>query len=114
MTDPTELAAPVFKGPPTMPKWPFLVGDLLLLGLALVVYWQGGHPPFGNRAGLVAWEGCLLAACCALGAWISITPFLLEYRAWARMAEIDRVDIAVQQIRNLDQLGRQIGSATSS
>ncbi len=114
MSDLTDTAAPVFKGPPTLPKWPFLAGDLLLLGLAAVVYWQGGHPPFGDRSGLLAWEAWVLAACCAVGAWISITPFLLEYRAWSRMAEIDRVDVAVEQIRNLDQLGRQIGSATSS
>lgn len=114
MTDQTETTAPVFNAPPVVPKWPFFLGDALLLALALLIYWQEGHPPFGTKVGLAPWEGAVFTACLALGAWISILPFLLEHRTWSRLAELGHVDTAVKQIQNLDQLGRQIGSATSS
>ena len=29
---------------PSVPKWPFFLGDAILLGLAYFIYWQGATP----------------------------------------------------------------------
>jgi molecular chaperone GrpE (heat shock protein) len=110
----TEQSASATPALPKLPWWPFFLGDALLLGLAGVIYWQGGHPPFGTHAGLAPWEAAAMAGCVLAGGWLFVTPFLLQYRAWARLAEISRVDVAIQQVQNIEQIGRQIGSASSS
>jgi len=46
--------------PPKLPKWPFVLGDALLLGLGAFIYFQSTRP-------MGSWEilGCTL--CVALG-----------------------------------------------
>ena len=100
--------------PPPLAKWPFILGDVLLVAVAVVCYAQGRHWPFGTSVGLSPWEGWVLTACIFLGATLSAVPFLLEYRAWIRWGEVDKVRQALQQIRNIEQVGRQVASATAS
>jgi molecular chaperone GrpE (heat shock protein) len=91
---------------PRLPKWPFFLGDALLLALAYLIYQQCSLV-------MTAWEALALTACVAAGAFISVTPFLLEYRAMSRWAEAERLQKAVLQIQNIEVIGRQIQSATA-
>jgi len=91
---------------PNLPKWPFLVGDAMLLGVAWFIFWQ-------SRSPLGHWEMVVLAACVALGAWAGVLPFLLEYRAASRWAEADRLRAAALQIGNIEIIGRQIANSSA-
>jgi molecular chaperone GrpE (heat shock protein) len=91
---------------PRLVKWPFLVGDALLLGLAYFFCSQSTHP-IGFR------ELCVCALCVALGAVLAILPFLVEHRSMVRLLETDKLTTTVSQIKNLEQLSAQIGYATN-
>jgi len=57
---------------PKLPKWPFLLGDALLLGTAWIIANQN-HNPF-NGAPLIA-----IVACVTVGALLGAIPFLADY-----------------------------------
>jgi molecular chaperone GrpE (heat shock protein) len=92
---------------PRIPKWPFLVGDLVLLGMAALVFWQGASP-------LVVWEMLVMAGCVALGATLSVTPFVLEYHYFSKLAQVERLQRSLLQVHKIETVGRQIASATAS
>lgn len=94
------------KNLPAVPKWPFLLGDTLCLGLAAFICFQSNLPL--SRSELLA---CI--ACVGLGAMLGSLPFLLEYRALVQIVQADAVATVVEQIRNLETVARQISSATS-
>jgi hypothetical protein len=87
-------------------KWPFFLGDMLLLGVAGFTLWQGGRP-------LVLWEMMLLASCVATGAALCVTPFILEYRYLSKLTQVERLQRALLQVHNIEGIARQIASATS-
>jgi molecular chaperone GrpE (heat shock protein) len=91
---------------PKISKWPFFLGDALLLALAWLISSQ-------SRTPTGAIELCVYVACVAVGAWISITPFLKEYQAELKFAEADNLVSVTSQLKNLEQLSNQIGYATS-
>ena len=91
---------------PRLNKIPFLIGDLLLLLVAGWIVYQGPLP-------LGVWQTGLVAACAALGAWLAVTPFLVEFRAAAKLAEAGELTSAVAQLKNLQQIGEQIAAATA-
>jgi molecular chaperone GrpE (heat shock protein) len=91
---------------PKLPKWPFFLGDALLLGLAYFICAQGGHPL--QRVEIAA---CVL--CVALGAGLGVLPFLSEYRAIVKIAQAENLASAVSQIQNIEQIGAQISDATN-
>ena len=90
---------------PKLNKTPFLVGDALLLAVAAWLVFRAGPP-------LNLWHNALVAGCVALGAWLGIMPFLIEFRTALRFAEADRLASAVEQIQRLQSVGDQIASAT--
>src|SRR5256885_13743451 len=92
--------------PPRLPRWPFFLGDALLLAVAGFICAQGKLP-------LGTWELFALVLSVALGAGICAWPFLIEYRAAARLAEADSLTTVISQIKKLEQLAAQIGYATS-
>jgi len=94
-------------------RWPFFVGDLLLVGVALVCYAHGRHWPFGDVVGLEPWLGWVMTTCFFLGAVMSVLPFFLEHRLQLRVAEVEKINAALQRVRNIEQVSRQIGSATA-
>jgi molecular chaperone GrpE (heat shock protein) len=51
--------------------------------------------------------------CGAIGAWLCVLPFLVEYRAELAFAEADALTTAVDQIKNLQTLSNQISFATA-
>jgi molecular chaperone GrpE (heat shock protein) len=87
-------------------KWPFLLGDLLLLAVAGLVLWQGARP-------LDLWEMVLLAGCVAAGAGLCAVPFIIEYRYLSKLAQVERLQRALLQVHNIEGIARQISSATS-
>ncbi|MCD6049816.1 MAG: hypothetical protein K0Q55_1219 [Verrucomicrobia bacterium] len=89
---------------PKAAKWPFLLADLVLLGLAGLIFQRGHNPlePF-ELAGVVA--------CGVIGAWCFIQPFLREYEAVVRFAESNSLTDTVQQIHNVEKVGQEITSA---
>ncbi len=91
---------------PKLAKWPFFMGDMLLLGAA---YFLCSHTPLPMGGG----AGGLLVLCVAGGAGLSILPFLLEYRALVRLAEAGQLTTVVAQIRNVETVAAQISGATS-
>ncbi|HKS38131.1 MAG TPA: nucleotide exchange factor GrpE [Verrucomicrobiae bacterium] len=90
-----------------LPWAPFLVGDALLLGAAFLIYWQSNRP-------MGQWEILAFVVCTIAANVTGLIPFLLRYRAAARLAEADRLRAAVLQIQNIEIIGRQIAHATAN
>ncbi len=91
---------------PTLVKWPFLLGDLLFIGLAALIVQMSVHPlALGQIAACVV--------CLGAGAWLAVLPFLKEHDAALRLAESASLNDTVAQIQNLESVASQVGSATS-
>lgn len=91
---------------PTLAKWPFFLGDLVLLAVAIFIVNSSPRP-------LGPWPLFFLVAAALAGAWLAVTPFLNEYRAGLKFAEADRLATTVQQMEKLHALGQQISFATA-
>ena len=86
-------------------KWPFLLGDAVLLAAAYLIYWQ-------STQSMGFWQVGMAVLCVAGGACLSITPFLLEYWVAARLAEARGLTPAIEQLRKLESVAAQITAAT--
>ena len=92
--------------PPTIAKWPFFLADAVLLAVAgLIIYRHGVALDFSS--------GLMIAGCVALGAWVSVTPFLVEYRGRLKYAEARELAATVDQIKNLQAVAEQISVSTA-
>jgi molecular chaperone GrpE (heat shock protein) len=58
------------------------------------------------------WQLFFIILCVAGGAVMGIMPFLLEYRLMLKLAEVQALSSATSQLQNLEQIAKQIGSAT--
>ena len=76
------------------------------MGAAIVIVFQG-------RAPLELWQGVVCASTVGLGALLSVTPFVLEYRTMVRLTEADALLTATEQLKNLEVIGGKISAATS-
>jgi len=90
---------------PKLSKWPFFTGDALLLLAACSIYYRSPLP-------LGPWQVSIAILSVAAAAGFGILPFVLEYRAWAKLAETSALTTVVSQVQNLDRVASQIGSAT--
>jgi molecular chaperone GrpE (heat shock protein) len=90
---------------PSLAKWPFLVGDVFLLGLA---WWLVSRSPDP----FAPWLLFFLVACVAGGAWLCAFPFLSEYRGAMKLLESDQLNVAVEKICHLQTVADQIAHAT--
>lgn len=89
-----------------VPKWPFLLGEILLLAFAYFIVWKSPHP-------IATWEIVACFASAALGAIIGVLPFILDYRAMGKAIEINALGAVAEKIQNLEKLSTQINSATN-
>jgi molecular chaperone GrpE (heat shock protein) len=89
-----------------VPKWPFLLGDALLLVAAYFLVQQAPHP-------IGRWETVTAAACVALGAILGAMPFILDYRAIVKVIEAGALGSIAEKIQNLEKLAAQINAATN-
>ena len=90
---------------PKLLKWPFFVGDGLLLGTAYFIGYQ-------SKFVLGHWEMCFVVLCVAGGALLGVAPFLLEYVALVKVAEAGALNTVVSQLKNLEDIAKQISGAT--
>lgn len=84
--------------------WPFLLMDVLFLGLAYFIFSQSHRPQ-------TFWEMAGIIVCVGLGAWSFLTPFLQRNRAEIKLAESQNLTSAVAQIQNLEQIAAQLSGA---
>ena len=90
---------------PKLPKWPFFLGDALLLGTAYFITYQ-------SKFALGHWELCFVVLCVVGGALLGIAPFVLEYEALAKAAQARELTTAVAVLKDLDGVAAQIRGAT--
>jgi len=90
---------------PKLSKWPFFIGDGLLLGMACFIGYQSKFA-FGH------WELCFVVLCVVGGALLGIAPFVLEYDALVKVAEAGALNTVVSQLKNLEGIANQISGAT--
>ena len=91
---------------PKLSKWPFFLGDALLLGMACFITYQ-------CKSVLGHWELCFVVLCVVGGAVLGIAPFLLEYDALVKVTEAGSLTTVVSQLRDLQGIAGQISGATS-
>ena len=89
-----------------VPKLPFLLADACLLISAACLIWRAPHP-IGH------WEIVVSAASVAVGSVLGVIPFILEYRATARLIEVNGLETVVNKIQQLDQVAGQISACTN-
>ncbi len=89
-----------------VPKWPFLLGDALLLAAACFIIQQRPHP-------IGRWEILAVVACVALGAILGAMPYILDYRAIVKVIEAGALGSIAEKIQNLEKLAAQINAATN-
>ena len=87
-----------------VPKWPFLLGDGLLMVFGFL--FVNHSPPPGHWA-------ILAIGCAVLGAALGVVPFILDYRAMSRALEINALGAIAEKIQNLEKVATQISSATN-
>ena len=90
----------------TVPKWPFLLGGVLLLAAAYFLIRQAPHP-------IGRWEIVTAASCVALGAVLAALPFILDYRAIVKIIDASALGSVAEKIQNLEKLAAQIHAATN-
>ena len=89
-----------------VPKWIFLIGDVLLLALAYFIVWKSPHP-------IAKWEIIACFASAALGTVVGTLPFILDYRAMGKALEVNALGSVAEKIQSLEKLAAQISSATN-
>jgi molecular chaperone GrpE (heat shock protein) len=89
-----------------IPKWPFLLGNGLLLAFAYLIVWKSPHP-------ISQWEIMACFATAALGAVLGIFPFLLDYRAMSNAIQVNALGAVSDKIQDLEKLAAQISAATN-
>jgi molecular chaperone GrpE (heat shock protein) len=92
--------------PIPLPKWPFFLGDAVLLGIAYFIYRESKLP-------LDHWEMTACGICAALGALLGVLPFVLDYRALNKAVEAEGLGAVSEKIQNLERLAAQISGATN-
>ena len=91
---------------PDLPLWPFIILDLLFLGLAFVMFKTMSRP-------LGVWEAAEIILC-AVGAAVCFSlPYLRRNANDIALAQADTVADAMKEIKKLDGLAQQIQLATN-
>lgn len=98
------------RKPPTLPKWPFYLGDGLLVGLAVMVAWRA-------EGALPTWQLAFCVLAVIAGALLLVAPFIAEYAIRQRIHEqmeaesiesiLHRINVAVREIMELRDGGRE-------
>jgi molecular chaperone GrpE (heat shock protein) len=89
---------------PRIEKWPFFVGDAVMLALAWFLQMQ-------LRMGRL--EVAALFVCCIAGAVLSVTPYVLEHWAALHLGEAATLASTADQLRGLETVAGHVANATS-
>ncbi|MSU36996.1 MAG: hypothetical protein EXS36_18245 [Pedosphaera sp.] len=95
-----------YDTPPRVMKWPFLIIDLLLVGLAYYVVTHAVLP-------LNRWEIGAVSALCIVAAVLGVIPFLRDHRAAVQLYEQANLAAATAQLQELGAVATQIRNATN-
>src|SRR5688572_27214675 len=95
---------------PTLPKWPFILADVLLLAVSAWMLLKV-LPTRTSGAYLVA--GCAVVAWIG-GAFICVWPWIVEFKAQSQQMQNDDLTDALKQIERLEEIGGRVQSATAS
>lgn len=90
---------------PSVPKWPFFVGNALMLGVALFARYE-------SPVKLDPFSLAIICGCVAVGAFLGVLPFILDYRIALRLAESASLTSSVERLQNLESIANQISLAT--
>ena len=93
-------------GVPQIRKWPFVVGDLLLIGVAVWIFYTNDYAPAGGDLGMIV-------ACLGLGVFISVLPFMAEFREESRRFDANEFRSTLDQIRQLEGVGDRLDAVTA-
>lgn len=88
-----------------IPKWPFLLGNAVLILAAAGLIYRAAHPISAAETGLAI-------GCVALGALLGCLPFLLDYHATGKLIEVNAVTTVAAQLHDLKKYSAQIAAAT--
>jgi molecular chaperone GrpE (heat shock protein) len=86
-------------------KWPFLLAGVLLLAVAAVLACRPAHA-------ITPMEVILATVSVALGALLACLPFILEYRATARLIEVNALGSVSEKFADLEKFAAQVSDAT--
>ena len=95
MTDSQETKAALQR--PILPKWPFWIADFFLVSIALLIAFKTGGPVSFAQ---VAW--CVFSI--SLGAFIFITPYLIEFGLRYRANESSQLNCIETLSKEIDQI----------
>jgi hypothetical protein len=90
---------------PKIPKWPFIVGDVVLLLTAVLLLNK-----IEGEFGMLEAFWCL--ACVGGGAWIMALPFLKEFQAQTELTEVRELAASVDKVDSLEMLLKRVENAT--
>jgi molecular chaperone GrpE (heat shock protein) len=90
---------------PKLSKWPFFLGDALLLGTAYFITYQ-------SKFALGHWELCFVVLCVVGGALLAVVPFLLEYDALVKLTQARELTTVASLLKDLEGIAFQISGAT--
>lgn len=91
---------------PKLAKWPFVLANVALIGLAGIVVIR-------DSAALGIWQALLPLTAVGVGGWLCALPFLREYEAKVRLLQGDQLAKATAQFGDLEGIKTQIGNATA-
>ena len=89
-----------------MTKWPFVLADLLLVGMAGFIILTATWP-------LSRWEIMAAAPCVIVGCWIGLIPFVREHTAAVKLWEQANLAAAARQLSAVSDVAEQIRLATA-
>lgn len=93
---------------PRLPIAPFVIGDILILGLAGYLWL------YHRAATAIDWkEMAVTGGLVAFGAWLSTIPFIRNHEAEMQHQEQKNLMDAASGMQKVDQLARQISTATA-
>src|ERR1700690_1982418 len=87
-----------------VPKWPFLLGDALLMVFGYFFVLRSPLP-------IHHWE--IAAGCVVIGALLGVIPFILDYRAAGKALEVNALGAVADRIQDLERVTALISSATN-
>ena len=91
---------------PRLVKWPFVLGDALLVGAAAFLISTASWP-------LSRWEIAAVVPCCIIGAGLAVLPFIREHNAAVKLWEQSNLAEASRQLDQLVTIANQISAATT-
>jgi molecular chaperone GrpE (heat shock protein) len=92
---------------PALPKWPFILADvLLLIACAWVInLLLPAKAYFAIGLAIVGWM---------VGAWVCVLPWLKEFQAECKLSESENLTSALEQIQKLEEVGDRVQAATAT